>query len=139
MESDLSVMLLSPHAENHEVLHRILDPSPWRVHGVWKVPDALEILCETRSISVLICERELADGDWKSVFSELQKLEVRPVVIVCDRFADAHLWAEALNYGVFDVLTSAPFQAEEVTRVMESAWLAWNRMQGRWSLCAATG
>lgn len=139
MAPHLSVVLLSRHREDHEVLHRILDHSPWKAHSAWKIGDALKILRRKRQVSVVICERELADGDWKSVFGELEKLNPRPLLVVCDRLADEHLWAEALNYGVFDVLSSSPFKAEEVVRVMESAWLAWNRLQGRWSLCAVAG
>jgi DNA-binding NtrC family response regulator len=137
MTSALSLVLLSPHREDHEAMHRILDRSRWKIQSAWKVSDALKILRGKRAVSVVVCERQLEDGDWKSVFGELEGLKVRPIMIVCDRVADEHLWAEALNYGVFDVLSSAPFEADEVVRMMESVRLARSRMQGRGPLDAA--
>jgi hypothetical protein len=75
----------------------------------------------------VICDRSLPDGDWKLLLAELDTVAVRPSLVVCSRLVDERLWAEVLNLGAFDLLMGGPFESEEVLRVTESAWLAWNR------------
>jgi len=55
------------------------------------------------------------------VLAETLKLPDPPLLIVASRLADEYLWAEALNPGAYDVLAK-PFDAEEVIRVLRSAW-----------------
>lgn len=97
------------------------------MEGATTARDGLEMIrrdhCE---IPVVICEHRLPDGDWKLFLAELLALAVRPSLIVSSRLADERLWVELLNLGGFDLLLCAPFVPEEVLRVTESAWSAWN-------------
>ena len=68
----------------------------------------------------------LPDDDWRQVLAQLETLQSEPVLIVASHLADEDVWAEVLNLGAFDLLLSAPFVPEEVLRVTESAWSAWN-------------
>jgi DNA-binding NtrC family response regulator len=123
-----SVLLVSDHIEDRAYLKSIFQDSRWELLEASALRDALEKMRRTRcEIPVVICERDLPDGDWKRLLSELDDMAVRPSVIVCARLADERLWAEVLNLGGFDLLLSAPFRAEEVLRVTQSAWSAWNR------------
>jgi len=79
-----------------------------------------------REIPVVICQHSLPDGDWKLLLAGLDRIDVRPSLIVSSRLADDRLWAEVLNLGAFDLLLGAPFEPEEVLRVTESAWCAQN-------------
>jgi hypothetical protein len=72
----------------------------------------------------VICEDALPDGDWKLLLTGLDRVAVRPSLIVSSRLADERLWSEVLNLGAFDLLLGAPFEPEEVLRVTESAWWA---------------
>jgi hypothetical protein len=78
-----------------------------------------------REIPVVICQHSLPDGDWKLMLAGLDRIDVRPSLIVSSRLADDRLWAEVLNLGAFDLLLGAPFEPEEVLRVTESA--CWER------------
>lgn len=119
------VLLVSSRSGDHASLQRIFGGSPWDLQGVFTGSDCLRLLRGDRPrIAVVICERDLPDGDWKSLIEELDKLPVRPRVIVSSRLADERLWAEVLNLGAFDLLVAEPFEAEEVLRVTESAWRA---------------
>jgi DNA-binding NtrC family response regulator len=138
MSSALKLVLCSSQTEDHVSLHKILDHSPWNVHGVFTAGDGMRLLRADPAVSAVLCEQDLPDGDWRSLLRETDGLPERPVFIVCARLADDRLWAEALNLGAFDVLLSAPFVAEEVVHAMESAWLAWNRTHGPWVDCAAS-
>jgi DNA-binding NtrC family response regulator len=71
------------------------------------------------AISVVICDTDLPDGDWKDVLQQVLQARSAPVLIV-SRVADHSLWAEVLNLGGYDVLAQ-PFDREEVTRVIASA------------------
>jgi DNA-binding NtrC family response regulator len=125
------VVVISHRAEDHASLRAILQRSPWEVHGAHTAGDGLRFLRGHDPVPVVICEESLPDGDWRFVLRELEQLPVRPSFIVSARLAHERLWAEALNLGAYDLLLSAPFEAEEVIRVTESAWLSWNQARGQ--------
>lgn len=79
-------------------------------------------------VAVVVCGRELPDGDWRMVIDEAGKLPVSPKVIVCTARVDAQFWAEVLNLGGFDVLLT-PFEEDELLRVSAGAWMEWQRAQ----------
>jgi len=119
------VVLVSPCAEDHASLRKIFRGSPWKLQRAFTLNHGLGVFSRNRDgIFVAICESILPDGDWKLLMAELDKMAVRPSLVVSSRLADERLWAEVLNLGAFDLLPGAPFVAEEVLRVTESAWRA---------------
>jgi DNA-binding response OmpR family regulator len=54
------------------------------------------------AISVVICDSDLPDGDWKDVLQHVLQARSTPVLIVTSRVADHSLWAEVLNLGGYD-------------------------------------
>jgi hypothetical protein len=66
---------------------------------------------------VILCAETLSDESWRRL---LDSPECRLVVV--SRTADARLWAEALNLGVFDVLPDA-FTVTELEWTLISAHL----------------
>jgi DNA-binding response OmpR family regulator len=122
-----AVLLVSVRAQIHDSLRSIFRDSPWELQEAWTASDGRQTIRRNHhEIPVVICEHSLPDGDWKLVLAELDKVAVRPSLIVSSRLADERLWAEVLNLGAFDLLLGAPFEPEEVLRVTESAWSAWN-------------
>jgi len=125
------LVLISPRIEDHESLRSILRDSPWELRGTVTGRAGLEMIRRNPAgFPVLICEQSIPDGGWRLLLAELGKLEVRPSLIVSSRLADERLWAEVLNLGAFDLLLGAPFDAEEVLRVAQGAWWAWDRAFG---------
>jgi DNA-binding NtrC family response regulator len=124
------LVLVSPYTADHESLQRILNPLIWRFCGFSTGRDCLDFLQNHDNVAVVICEKSLPDGEWKELMGELESVPVKPSFIVAARLADERLWAEVLNLGAFDLL-AAPFEREEVVRVTESAWIAWNWTCGR--------
>ena len=53
---------------------------------------------------------------------QIDTLPDPPILIVSSRLADECMWAEALNFGAYDVLAK-PFDTEEVIRVLSLGWL----------------
>lgn len=103
-------------------LRRIFDQSNWLLHTVSTCCEALTYL-RSGDTAVVICERDLPDGDWKRVLEGFDSLPVRPNLIVTSRLANDELWAEVLNLGGYDVLAQ-PFDAHEVYRIVFQAWYA---------------
>jgi DNA-binding NtrC family response regulator len=73
------------------------------------------------NVTVILCERDLADGTWHTVLEHALEAGSKPSLIVCYRHADERLWAEVLNLGAHDLLLSEPVVPDELVRVVESA------------------
>jgi len=69
---------------------------------------------------VILTESALADGQWLDVLHLARESKQDSQVIVTDRVADAHFWAEALNMGAYDLLAQ-PFYEPEVRRILYNA------------------
>ena len=69
---------------------------------------------------VLLTEAQLSDGNWLDVLHLAREYPHELTVVVTDRQADARLWSQALNLGVYDVLTQ-PFYEPEVRRILQNA------------------
>lgn len=128
-ERVVEVLSVSPLAEDHQLLEHIFSHTNWRLLRATSLSGALSVLRQC-AIPVVICECDLAPGTWKDMLQATAELARRPLLIVASRLADDHLWAEALNFGAYDVLEK-PFHREEVTRVVRLAWLRWRDLNAR--------
>jgi DNA-binding response OmpR family regulator len=118
------VLLVSPNEEDHWALIHILRPAGWAVDTASTCAEAVRSLA-TEAAPVVIVERQLPDGNWRTVLNQLMRMEFPPKLIVTSRLADERLWAEVLNLGGFDVLAQ-PFCAAEALRCISSAWRHWH-------------
>jgi len=116
-----TALYISSIAHDHYTLRGILQQSGWKVRPTGSLEAAKATLRE-QSFAVVITEDALEVGTWKDVLDLLHGLPDPPQIIVTSADTDAYLWAEALNLGVYDVLTK-PFDNCEVTRVLHSAWI----------------
>ncbi len=96
------------------------DQFPWQV---CRMRECLEFATVTPWIAtrVIVCERDLPDGDWKDILEAASRMDDPPPLIVTSRLADDRLWAEVLNLGGYDVLAK-PLDRSEVHRVVTLAW-----------------
>ena len=120
------ILSVSPFAEDHSALEGILKGatapgrnSTWHLSSTATLSSALTAL-RREEHPVVVCERDLAPGTWKDLVENIQSLAIPIFVIVTSRLADERLWAEALNFGAYDVLAK-PFYPPEVTRVIRLA------------------
>lgn len=114
-----SVWTISAFEEDHIRLREILGDSIPIAGKACTCRQAMAGICAER-ISLLICDAELPDGNWKDVLSALAPESSSPRLIVTSRLADEHLWAEVLNLGGYDLL-SKPFDPKEVLWVIHNA------------------
>ena len=122
-DKSVAVLAVSPHREDHACLRAIFSHSNWKIYEAHTCQDAMSFLGKN-PMAVLVCERDLPDGNWKSLLDSLSVLPLPPLLVVTSRDADDTLWAEVLNLGAYDVL-SKPFDRAEVTRIISLAWLHW--------------
>jgi DNA-binding NtrC family response regulator len=119
----VTVLSVSPLAEDHFSLQAIFDHSRWELYRADCLASARAVMSRLK-IGVVICERNLTPGTWIDILEEGRLLSKAPSLIVTSRLADDALWAEALNLGAYDVLAK-PFDRTELVRSVSSAWLHW--------------
>lgn len=117
-QSDFPVLVISTDGEDHLSLEEILSAN-CSVHRAGGLRDGMKAARQFHPWAV-ICDQNLADGDWRDLLRDLQAEEQAPPLIVTSRLADDRLWAEVLNLGGYDLLMK-PFRAAEVSRVVQMA------------------
>src|SRR5215471_11556348 len=109
--------------EDQCTLREVLKPWDWALAATSTIAEAMRFL-KRNSAAVILCERELPDGNWRDLLKAAAARERPPKVIVTSRLADEHLWAEVLNLGGYDVLAE-PLDGCEVLHALKSAWRNW--------------
>ena len=128
----VTVLLVSPFAEDHQSLTEIFAHTNWRLTSADTPTEAIVALRSGRH-AVAICESNQQRGSWKELLDQTRAMPSQPVLIVTSAHADDKLWSEVLNLGAYDVLPK-PFERQEVVHVVGAAWLHWRsrlRMQER--------
>lgn len=111
--------------EDGTLLAGILRGSNWSVKQVGTCQQAIAH-ARNQAVPVMLCERQMRDGNWKALLGGLREGSSPPALIVVSRLADERLWAEVLNIGGYDVLLT-PFDSSELFRVLFLAWSDWER------------
>jgi hypothetical protein len=133
-----SVLLVSTRIEDHNSLNNILTRPQWELRCVWSDYDAAATVRRTDGeLPVVVCEHTSHSDGWKRLLEVFAKLRNPPKLVVCANNADERLWAEVLNLGAYDLLQGAPFDPEEVRRVIQNACSSWNRPARRMALAAS--
>ena len=120
LKAENITLLVSPDQEDYLSLADMLAPDHWTVRCARSMREASRLLSDSRQPSVVACERELPDGNWKDLYDLMSGLRNPPPLIVLSRHADEFLWAEVLNLGGYDVLAK-PLDPNEVHRVVNMA------------------
>ena len=120
----VKVLSLSAAARDHTSLQHILDHTSWRLFPARSIAGAVEAVRRNR-IPVVVTSEQLADGDWRDLLSQLQRLSEPPQVIVMTATADDDLWCDFLGNGVYDVIAK-PMAKAEVFRIIGLAWRQWH-------------
>jgi DNA-binding response OmpR family regulator len=125
----LSALAVSPSIEDVAFLEDRFKEAHWKLYIARTYREALSELSRIR-VPVVLCECQLPDGNWKDVLSGLAPMLEPTRLIVFSRNADDRLWAEVLNLGASDLLTT-PFHEPELVFAIGSAWLHWEGEQER--------
>jgi DNA-binding response OmpR family regulator len=130
VHENISILLVTPSSDDESAVRQILKTKPIsKISRCTGVQEALQQIHST-SPAVVICERDLPDGNWKAVLGACEAMPKSPLVVVVSKHADENLWAEVLNLGGYDVLLK-PFDGTEVTRVVASTYRQWSGSPAR--------
>ena len=89
-----ALLIVSSFEEDHTRLGHVFGGSNWTVRGVCTRREATVLMRENPP-PVVICERDLPDGNWKDILDALTLLTHPPALIVTSRLADEYLWGSA--------------------------------------------
>ncbi len=116
---DTSALLIGDYENDRLLVHETFEKSGWRLYEALDRREAMDCL-ERDGVHVVLAETGAPRWCWKEILSSLWLLPRAPQLIVTSRIADDHLWAEALNFGAFDVL-ARPLDRNELERAVASA------------------
>jgi DNA-binding response OmpR family regulator len=132
-EKRIAVLAVSPREEDHHATRTACAHTTWNLLTTRTIAEALDLL-QHKCVPVILCERDLPDGNWTDLQESLASLDRAPSLVVTARNADDYLWAEVLNLGGHDVL-ARPFNLRELVHVVSLAWHHWH--DGALTTCAA--
>ena len=113
------ILFISGHPEDARHLTQMLRSLPLTLDYAGTLHHARTKL-QQEDYDVVLTEAALPDGNWVDVLHLVREYPRELEVIVTDRQADAHFWAEALNLGAYDVLAQ-PLYEPEVRRILSNA------------------
>src|SRR5260370_3674211 len=102
---DAGVLFVSPYPSAARSLAQMLDDVSLPLIHALSMKEAASKL-ETGNFQVVLTEANLEDGTWLDVLQ--LALSVDTKLVVTHPWADARLWAEAINRGAYDLLAQ-PF------------------------------
>src|SRR5258706_13554465 len=109
------ILFISGHRDDARNLSQMLQNLPLALDYVGNLQQARSML-QQEDYDVILTEAAFPDGSWMDVLHLARENPRELEVIVTDPQADARLWAEALNLGVYDLLAQ-PFYQPEVRRI----------------------
>lgn len=116
----MTTLLVSPLDSEHAALRNIFKRSNWILHSAFSCGEAVSLL-QRDVIPVVVANRALPDGTWRTLIDQTQSLRMAPRVIVSSRDLDEPVGMEVLFAGGYDLLAQ-PWKAQEVLRVIALAW-----------------
>jgi DNA-binding NtrC family response regulator len=119
----LTTLLVSPSSGEHAALGSIFSRSNWNLRSASNCQEALTLLAR-EPIPVVICDRDLPDGSWRTLLENTHTLRRQSRIIISSHDADDRLSADVLRSGGYDLLT-LPWETREVRRVIALAWRSW--------------
>lgn len=115
----ITVLAVSPFEEDHARLREIFCHSRWKLYSAITWREALQCVQAT-VVNLILCEQNCPEGSWRDLFARIDQLPAPIPFVVCGESPNLDLWAEAINEGVFDVL-SRPFDTLEVLRTVPAS------------------
>ncbi len=127
-KSALSLLAILGSEEAREAAAEFAASQRWRLTLASTVEEACAFLRRNASVAVVLVDRDLDSGDWRSVVHNLAQEPLGPSVILASAVVDHYLFEEVVKQGGFDIV-SKPLQADELRR---TALLAWKFRERRW-------
>jgi len=118
-QSSVCALLVGDYDSDRLLVHDVFRNFGWRLFEARDRRSALRCL-DRNPVHVIVAKKKVRDWNWKRLLADLRHHVRPPQLIITSHLADERLWAEALNWGAYDVLAE-PLQRDEVERVIASA------------------
>ena len=113
------ILVVSSDQDHRRELTAILQKEGWSPLHASRLTECQDLLAK-RNISLVFCERRLADGTYRDLLSVVQAPERRVPVVVTSRLADWDEYLEALSFGAVDLIAS-PCKPNDVSSAIAQA------------------
>src|SRR5215211_2597566 len=83
--------------------------------SVMSVHSYREAMCALvkKHIVAILCDETLPDGSWKDIVGQIAMIQEPPLLLLLVSLSNRMLWAEAIDFGVYDVI-SKPLDPTEI-------------------------
>lgn len=105
MDTSSVILVASPELESRRALTTTLNQEGWDTVCASRVSECRDVI-ETQNISLVLCDRCLADGTYRDLLAALRSLNHKVRVIVMSRLADWDEYLEVLQHGGFELIAS---------------------------------
>jgi DNA-binding NtrC family response regulator len=105
MDTSSVILLASPEIERRRALAAILNQEGWDTVCASRISECRDVVA-AQKITLVLCERCLADGTYRDLLDALRSLNHKVRVIVMSRLADWDEYLEVLQHGGFELIAS---------------------------------
>jgi DNA-binding NtrC family response regulator len=105
MDTSSVILVASPELESRRALTATLNQEGWDTVCASRVTECRDIVA-AQSISLVLCDRCLADGTYRDLLAAVRSLNHKVRVIVMSRVADWDEYLEVLQHGGFELIAS---------------------------------
>lgn len=113
------ILVASPEIESRRALTAIVNQKGWETVCAAGVSECREVIA-LRNISVVLCDRRLADGSYRDLLAALGSADGKVRVIVMSRLADWGEYREVLQHGGFELIPSPCRPSDVVWAITEA-------------------
>lgn len=99
------ILVASADIESRRALSAILNKEGWETVCASRVSECSDVIA-MRNITLVLCDRRLADGSYRDLLAALGSLNGQVRVIVMSRLADWAEYLEVLQHGGFELIPS---------------------------------
>ena len=118
--NDTRLLVITGDPEDVSLIRDSTSARHWSMTHTASVTQGVRLL-EQEEFEIVLCDHQLADGDWSRVLAATEAMPKPPLVIVTSSRADDRLWSDVLNLGGYDVLMK-PLERSEIIYVLNTAW-----------------
>jgi DNA-binding NtrC family response regulator len=105
MKDRSQILVVSSDLDQRLALTSILQKDGWSPLNASRLNECHDLLAKQK-VSLVFCERRLADGTYRDLLSFTQTPDRRVPIVVTSRLADWDEYLEALRHGAIDLIPS---------------------------------
>ena len=99
----LTTLFVNPAHADHALLQKLFSHGNWNARSAFTCDEALQVF-RGEFIPVVVCDRDLLDGDWRTLREEFRAIHPASRIILLSRKVDCHLWCDVAQMGGYGLL-----------------------------------